>query len=441
MTGQARDPRQAISRLNIIGFIIVAICVGGVGGWAATTQLAGAVIASGTVMVESNVKKVQHPNGGIVGEIMVREGTPVQANQLLIRLDDTLAKATLGIVQSQLDALQAREARLIAERDNAEAIRFPSELMDRGSDAAMAATQAGEEKIFEARRSAREGQRSQLRERITQTTNEITGLSSQKEAKEQELNYITEELKGVSALYKRALVTVVRYNALQRDQARLQGEHGQLVAEIARAKARIAETGLQIIQLDQDFRSEVLRDLRDAQPKIAELQERKTAALDELKRIEIRAPQDGIVHQLSVHTVGGVIGKAETIMQIVPRQDTLIIEAKVAPTDIDQVAIGATVRARIQAGNRRTTPEVEGTVLVISPDLARDQPGVPLGPQNPGYYLVKIQLPESEVKRLGDLQLVPGMPADVFITTQDRTPLSYLLRPLEEQIARTFRER
>lgn len=441
MTEKERDPRRAIRRLNLVGFAMVAVCVFGVGGWAATTQLAGAVIASGTVIVESNVKRIQHPNGGIVGEITVREGGPVEVGQIVMRLDDTLAKATLGIVQTQLDALEAREARLTAERDGLDSVQFSEALIERRQHPGVAATHAGEDRIFEARRSAREGQRSQLRERIVQTTNEISGLLSQKEAKEQEIAFISDELKGVAALYKKALVTIVRYNALQRDQARLQGEHGQLVAEMARAKARIAETGLQIIQLDQDFRSEVLRDLREAQPKIAELMERKTAAQDELRRVDIRSPQSGIVHQLAVHTVGGVIGKGETVMQVVPRQDTLILEAKVSPTDIDQVGLGAPVRARIQAGNTRTAPELGGAVVMISPDLARDQPTAPPSPQNPSYYLVRVSLSETEVKKLGGLQLVPGMPAEVYINTQDRTPLSYLLKPLEEQIARTFRER
>jgi membrane fusion protein, type I secretion system len=434
-----RDPRRGIRKLNLLGIAAILISVGGVGGWAATTHLAGAVIAGGTLVVESNVKKVQHNTGGYVGEILVREGSEVREGQVMIRLDDTLTRATLGIVQSQLDQFVARQGRLVAERDGEDEIKFAESLLTRPQDATVQTAIAGERKLFEARRSARDGQRSQLRERIAQTENEIRGLTAQQEAKASEIGFIGEELKGVAELFKQNLVTIVRFMALQRDQARLQGERGQFMADIARARGKIAETELQIIQLDQDFRTEVLRDLREAEARIAELQERVNAAQDELRRIDIRAPQNGIVHQLAVHTVGGVVGKGETLMVVVPRQDALIIEAKVAPTDIDQVAVGAPVRVRVMAGNRRTTPEVAGVVTIVSPDLTREQPSA-AGVQQ-AYYIVRIALSEKEVQRLGDLNLVPGMQVETYIKTTDRTPLDYLLKPLEEQIARTFRER
>ena len=332
-----------------------------------------------------------------------------------------------------------RQGRLVAERDGEDEIKFAESLLTRPQDATVQTAVAGERKLFEARRSARDGQRSQLRERIAQTENEIRGLTAQQEAKASEIGFIGEELKGVADLFKQNLVTIVRLMALQRDQARLQGERGQFIADIARARGKIAETELQIIQLDQDFRTEVLRDLREAEARIAELQERVNAAQDELRRIDIRAPQNGIVHQLAVHTVGGVVAKGETLLLVVPRQDALIIEAKVAPTDIDQVAVRAPVRVRVMAGNRRTTPEVEGVVTTVSPDLTREQPSA-AGVQQ-AYYIVRIALSEKEMQRLGDLQLVPGMPVETYIRTTDRTPLDYLLKPLEEQIARTFRER
>lgn len=230
--------------------------------------------------------------------------------------------------------------------------------------------------------------------------------------------------------------------ALQRDQAKLEGERGQFVAEIARARGKIAETNIQLLQLDQEFRTEVLKELREAQARIAELQERVNAAQDELRRVDIRAPQTGFVHQLAVHTVGGVVGRGETIMQIVPRADALVIEAKVAPQDVDQIVIGAPVHVRIMAGNRRTMPDLEGRVKHISADLTRDQQQqTAAGPMQQAYYLVRITLVESELKRIGDLQLVPGMPAETYIRTDYRTPLDYLVKPLTEQIARTFRER
>jgi HlyD family secretion protein len=440
MTTTAEDPRRVIRRLNFIGVALIVLLVGGVGGWATTAQLAGAVIAPGTIVVESNVKKVQHPTGGIVGEILVKEGSEVEEGNVLLRLDDTVTRSTLGVVRSQLDELMAREARLLAERDDASAIVFPAQLTGRGHDASATMAMAGEEKLFESRNTARTGQRAQLRERITQTNEEIQGLSAQQTAKEAELDLIAKELVGVALLYSKNLVSISRYTQLQRDQTRLQGERGKLIAEIARARGKISETELQIIQLDQDFRTEVLKDLREAQGKIAELKERFTAAEDQLKRVDLRAPQTGIVHQLMVHTVGGVIGNGEIIMQIVPRADELVVEAKIAPSDIDQVGAGSTAVVRIMAGNQRITPQIAGVLTRVSADLTRDQQQNSTQPAQ-AYYIARIGLTPQEVARLNDIHLVPGMPAEVFIQTHERTPLQYLLKPLQEQIARTFRDR
>jgi HlyD family secretion protein len=431
--------RKTIRRLNLLGIALLVVLIGGVGGWAATMQLSGAVIASGFLVVDSNVKKVQHSTGGIVGQIFVKQGSEVEAGQILIRLDDTVARATYGIIRSQLDELSARRTRLLAERDGVETLVFPADLAERKNEPSVETAMVGEDKLFESRRKARIGQRAQLRERVAQINEEIRGLTSQREGKNNEIRLIGEELVGVSDLYAKNLVSIMRFMALQRDQARLQGEHGQLSAEIARARGRISETELQIIQLEQDFRTEVLRDLRDSEGKIAELRERLTAAEDQLKRLDIRAPQAGVVHQLSVHTVGGVIANGEVVMLIVPGSDDLVVEARVSPTDIDQIKLGALTAVRIMAGNQRTTPDVMGTVTQISADLTRDppsgmQPGMP-------YFLVRIALQAESVKRLGDLRLVPGMPAETFIETDTRTPLEYLIKPLTEQIARTFRER
>ena len=435
MSKTAQDPRRVIRRLNLWGFVLIVLFVGGVGGWAATSQLAGAVIGSGTLVVESSAKKVQHPTGGIVGEIFVKDGSAVEEGQIVIRLDDTVPKATLGVVRSQLDEALARETRLLAERDGTEQLTFPEELTSRQHEKTVAAATAGEEKLFESRRSARAGQKSQLRERIAQSNEEIRGLTAQQNAKASEIKFIGEELAGVTKLYAQNLVTIVRFNQLQRDQARLEGERGQFVAEMARARAKISETELQILQLDQDFRTEVLKDLRDTQGKIAELRERVITAVDQLKRVDIRAPQTGVVHQLAVHTVGGVIANGETIMLIIPRADELVVEAKVAPQDIDQIAIGAATTARIMAGNQRTTPEINGRIIMIAADLTKEQQ------TNQTYYLVRATLPEDQVRLLEGLKLLPGMPVEMFIQTQDRTPLEFLLKPLRDQFARTFRER
>ena len=430
-----QDPHRVIRRLNLIGLATVAVLIGGAGGWAAISELAGAVIAPGTLVVESNVKKVQHPTGGIVGEILVKEGSEVTVGQVLMRLDDTLTRATLGVVRSQLDEFTAREARLGAERDSADKITFPETLTARGAESSAVAAMAGEQKLFEARRATRNGQRAQLRERVAQIGEEVRGLSSQLGAKENEIKFISEELVGVADLYKKNLIPIIRYMQLQRDQARLEGERGQFIAEIARARGKISETELQILQLDHDHRNEVLRDLREAQGKIAELKERVTAAEDQLRRIDLRAPQAGIVNQLSVHTVGGVVANGEVVMQIVPRSDQLVVEAKVAPQDVDQLTVGAKAVVRILAGNQRTTPDVTGVLTRIAADVTREEK------TGLSYYLVRATLDEDEVRKLGDLRLVPGMPAETFIQTHERTPLEYLLKPLRDQIARTFRER
>lgn len=432
------NPRQMIRRLELAGYAIIAVLFGGVGVWAATSHIAGAVIARGSIAVQSNVKKVQHLTGGVVAAINVRDGDSVKAGQVLVRLDDTVARSTVGVVRAQLDELEARQARLIAERDNAGDIAFPADLLARQNGRQLVATLGGERKLFESRRAAKIGERAQLEERIAQAKQEIAGLEAQRAAKDQEMAFIGEELVAVTSLYEKNLVALSRLMQLRRDKARLAGERGQYVAAIARAKGKISETELQIIQLDKDFRTGVLKDLREAQGKIAELTERLIAAQDQLKHIDIRAPQDGIVNQLAVHTVGGVIANGEVLLEIVPQNDTLIIEAKVNPRDIDQVRIGEKAIVRVMAGEERTNPDMTGKVMFVSADLTRERTGT--GAEQ-AFYKVRISLPAEEVQRLNGLKLMPGMPAEAFIQTYARTPLEYLIKPLKDQMARTFRER
>ena len=427
--------RSAIRRYVLIGLVTVVVLVGGIGGGAAMLQLAGAVIASGQLVVDSNVKKVQHPTGGVVGQLNVRDGTRVKSGDLLVRLDDTVTRTNLAIVTKGLDELAAREARLDAEREEKTKFDFPDFLTARTSDPEVAALLAGEQKHFDLRRTQRLGQRSQLQERVAQLREEIRGMSTQAASKAREVELIQRELDGVRDLWKKRLVTMNRLSALERDAVRLNGERGQLLAQVSQAKGKITEIELQIIQIDKDLRSEVSKELREVYAKRAELVERKAAAEDMLRRIDIRAPQDGMVHQLSVFTVGGVINAGEQIMLIVPEGEALTLEAKVAPQDIDQVRSGQNAVVRFATFNRATTPELNGKVTVVSADLVQEQR------TGNSYFVVRIGLTEEEVAKLGNVKLVPGMPAEVFIQTPSRSLFSYLIKPMEDQVMRAFRER
>jgi HlyD family secretion protein len=426
--------RQSIRRYTLAGAAVVAFLTLGVGVWATTVEIAGALIAPGTVVVESNIKKVQHPTGGVVGELRVKDGDRVKAADLLVRLDDTITRANLAIVTKTLTELTARKARLSAERDGSESIAFPQELLREVDAPDVAQVMTAEVKLFDLRRSARAGQKSQLRERINQANEEIIGFGSQKTAKEKEIGFIEHELTGVRDLYQKNLVPITRLNQLEREATRLGGERGQLIAATAQARGKIAELQLQIIQVDQDLSSEVAKEMREIDARIGEFIERKVSALDQLKRTDIRAPQDGTVFQSTVHTIGGVIPAGEPIMMIVPDSDRLTVEAKVNPQDIDKVAPGQSATLRFSAFNSGTTPEVSGQVSQVSADITTDQR------TNQSYYTIRIAMPPEEVARLGNVRLVPGMPVEAFVKTGERTVMSYLMKPLSDQVNRAFRE-
>ena len=425
--------RRSIRRQLLGGICVIALLGGGLGGWASTTSLAGAVIANGQITVDSNVKKVQHPTGGIVGEIRVKDGSAVKTGDLLMKLDETVTRANLAVLVTQIDELEARQARLAAERDDQKAIKFPELLTYRAKVPSVAAAIAGERSLFEARRTAIDGQKAQLTERLSQLRDEINGLEAQIASKRAQTVLIKKELGGVEQLYQKNLVPIQRLTALQREAARLEGEEGQHTSEIARAKGRITETELQIISLTQELKREVATELREVQGKIGELSERKVAAEDQLKRVDILAPQDGLVHQMTVHTVGGVISPAEPIMLIVPQADELVVEAHVMPADIDQVRVGQQVQLRFSAFHQATTPELTAEVSRVAADLTKDQQS------GLAYYIARITLPPGELAKLGGKTLIPGMPVEAYIQTGNRTALSYLIKPLENQIVRAFR--
>ncbi|WGD31099.1 HlyD family type I secretion periplasmic adaptor subunit [Ancylobacter sp. WKF20] len=425
----------ALRRLTLIGGAAVLLFAGTVGVWALASTLNGAVVATGQFVVDGNVKKVQHATGGVVGELKVREGDQVEAGAVLIRLDDTITRANLQVVTQQLDDFAARQGRLIAERDRLEVIEVAPELVPRAGEPAIAKLIATEQNQFEARRAAREGRKAQLARRIGQLEDEVTGLRAQQAARDRQAALIAEELKGVRDLYAKNLVALSRKAALEREAAELDGEKGRLIAAVAQTEGKIAETRLQIIEIDDVLREEVMKELSEIQAKAAELAERRIAAEDQLKRVDIRAPSAGFVHQLTVHTVGGVITPAEPAMLIVPAREALQVEARVNPPDIDQIVPGQRADVRIHAFNQRTTPLLAGRVARVSPDTSRD-------PQTGAvFYTIRVAIPPEELARLAPQTVSAGMQAEVFVRTQDRTPLQYIAKPLQDQIARAFRER
>jgi len=427
--------RRSLLTHTIAVAVVGILLLGGVGGWAASTEFAGAVIAPGQVVVESNVRKVQHPSGGVVGQLLVHDGSRVELGDVLIRLDETQTRANLSIIVKALDELEARQAREEAERDASPGIQFPKSLLDQMSDPDVAKSVHGEQEQFKIRGQARDGQKLQLRERIAQLGEEANGYEAQVLSKANQIEWIAKELVGVNDLWEKNLVPYSRVTALEREKERLEGERGQLRASIAQTKGKTAEIQLQILQVDQDMRAEVGKDLAELRAKQAELVEKRVAAEDQLRRIDLRAPQSGVVYQLAVHTVGGVIGPGEVTMLIVPDNDSLDVEVRIQPQDIDQIQIGHRAVLRFSAFNQRTTPELNGSVSRIAPDVTEDpKTGV-------HYYTVRINIPKDELTRLGDLKLVPGMPVESFMQTAPRTVMSYLLRPFHDQLARAFREK
>jgi HlyD family secretion protein len=435
MTDRSNGEDRTLRNHLIGGTVIALVLTVGIGGWAATTELSGAITASGSVVVDSNVKKVQHLSGGVVGELLVREGDRVRIGDTLVRLDETVLRAGLAIVTKGLDEMRARKARLASERDGVERIVVPPELIVAPPSPELASALDSERKLFDLRRAAREGQRSQLRQRIAQLDDEVRGYAALQQAKAEEIELIQRELTGVRILWQKNLIQITRLTVLEREAARLRGELAQSMAASAQVRGKISEIELQIIQINQDLSSEVAKELREIDGKIGEFIERKVTAEDQLKRVDIRAPQNGIVHQLNVHTIGGVVSPADPVMLIVPEADLLTVEAKVSPQDIDQLYVGQPASLRFTAFNQRTTPEIQGAISRISADVTSDQR------TGQNFYTARVSIAAEELARLGNVKLLPGMPAEIFAKTYDRSVLSYFTKPLSDQIVRAFRER
>ena len=422
------SPAIGVNRLLILLAVLLASAVVILIVVAANVGIAGAVIAQGQVSVESGVKKVQHPTGGVVSSLLVHDGSRVKAGDLLLTLDSTSSSANASIVGDIVDRLGARQARLEAERDSLDRISSDSSPAESSPAARMS-----EDRLFRLHRSAQNGAKSQLNQRIVQLREQIRGYQELSEAKRTQIRLIDQELVGVRQLYAQDLVPLPRLNALERDAAQLKGDVAQLSASMAEVRGKINETSLQMLQVDQNARADAGNQLGDVQGRLDEARGKSVTAQQELRRVSIIAPQDGVVDRMMIHTVGGVISAGESILQIVPVRDSLRVEAKVRPSDISKVHVGQAVFLRFTSFDQRVTPEVRGTVSHTSAQAETDE-------RSPtSYYIVYVSLIPAEVAK-AQLSLVPGMPVEVFIQTNRLSLLSFITKPLADQLRRAFRE-
>jgi HlyD family secretion protein len=411
----------------------IVVLFGGAMAWGALYPLDGAVVSSGTVVIDGNVKKVQHQTGGIIGAILVKEGSRVKEGDIVARLDETQARANLGIILADVMTQRARSARLGAERDDLTAVVYAPDLITRSrSDADVKAILDSETVVFHTRRSAREGQKKQLSERAAQFRQEIEGFEKQLGSTEDQQKIAQEERAMLEPLRLKGLVQRPRLTALEREIARNIGTMGDAKARIEQSRARIREVDVQIAQIDRERAAEATKDLRETEAKMAESHERRLAAEDQLRRVDIRAPASGVVHELQVHTVGGVINQAEALMLIVPEPDNLVVEARVSPNDRDQISVDQKARVRFTTFNQRITPEFNAHVSRISPNTSRDQQ------TGATFYTIGLRLTEGQTHKFHGSTLLPGMTADTFITTDPRTALSFLFKPISDNFDKIF---
>ena len=425
-------PFESVTGRVITGLVLAALLLVGIGGWAAMARITSAVIAQGAVRVDQNLKQIQHRDGGIVSSIDVREGDVVQEGQVLLRLEDAQSQAELSILQSQLVEADARRARLLAERDGEALIDFPAHLTGSTPDTANAL--AGELRLHAGNIANRVNPRGQLELTIEQIGEEIAGMTAQRSAMEEEIALLAHSHDKLQSLVAKGLAEAPRVEAVQREQLQLRGRLGDIDASIARSRARIGEMKMRILAIEEVARTEAQRELVLIETRLSELADRIAAVSDRLLRTEIRAPIAGTVNELNVFTVGGVITPAEVLATIVPENAKLRIEVRLSPTSIDQVRIGQPARVRFTAFNHRTTPEVKGRIVQVSPATTQDKTtGEP-------YYTGYVDLLPGEAEKLGTLSLVPGMPTEIYLATEEQTALAYMAKPVMDQFQRALRE-
>jgi len=424
-----------LRRYSLLSLFAVAVLVVGLGTWAVFTSIAGAVIAGGFLVVETNAKRVQHAEGGIVAAIMARNEDHVNAGDVLVRLDDTMLKASLNVINNQLDEARAIEARLVAEIGGRSDFVVPPELEVRRTEPGVDSLIVAQHQLAKAREAVRVGNISQLTEQIAQLESQLEGLAVQRTAAQQQHDVVGKELADLAGLLDSQLVQKSQVNNLTREKARLEGELGAIDASMSQIRASIAERRVMIGQVDSTFLSEALSQLQELREKIAQLLQQKIAAEDRLARVAIVAPQSGVVHESIVNTVGGVVGPGETLMMVVPTDDRLVVEIRLNPLHVDKVKVGQEVVLKLPGLDQRTTPDLPGHVSQVAPDLSTD---MQTGQQ---YYLARVTFDDDAMGLLPpDIELVPGMPAEAFIQTGERTVLTYLLEPLTEQFERAMRE-
>ena len=436
MTDSAQMPKLSIWPWVVMGSIGVITLFGGVGTWAATSLISGAIVAPGTLGVESKIKTVQHLEGGLVGKIFVHDGDYVKAGALLITLDDTTILANHDINLEHIHQLEASIARLKAERDELDQISFSTNLLSKKSDPEIKALVQGQISLFDVRKKGKLGQVYTLRQRIVQLAEQVKGLQLQHTAKQEQVEILEKSLLKKQAAARKGLISGDVMDNIRRQKAQLTGEVGDIYTRIAQTRGKSQEIEQNILQIDKDFREKVLSQLHDSQAKYNELREKEVAIKEQLRRVDIRAPQNGRVHNMSVVTIGAVISPAKSILQIIPNNDLLIVETKISPVDVDQVSIGQEAAIHLSAFDSRKTPVLTGKVSYISGTQVVDQ-------QNgASFFTVEINIPQDQLQRLGkDQKLRPGMPAEAFIKTGDRTPLNYILKPLLDQFNHAFNER
>lgn len=415
------------------GLALIAVAFGGILLWSTLAPIAKGVVAPGTIVVDSNRKTIANLEGGIVAEILVRDGDHVKAGDVLLRLDEVTSQAQRDVLYGQFLTAKAMEARFVAERDGAKTINFPAELQTPGDNGRNVAIRASEEEVFKTRRDALSGQLSIYEQRIKQLDEQMKGLEAQVTANTQQIDLIDNELEGLQQLFEKGYASKTRLLQLQRERAELDGNRGNYMSEISKSKQAVGEARLQIIQIRKNFEEDVAKGLQEAKARIFDLQDRLTSANDQLARREVKAPSDGIIVGSRVHTVGGVVRAGDPLLELVPDKDELIIEAQVSPIDIDVVQVGMQSEIRFSALSQRHIPTLMGTVLSVSADAATDQRGT-------RYYVARVRVDEKELVKLDGQKLVPGMPAEVLMKAGEHSIVAYLMMPLADGFFRAFKE-